>query len=260
MATPSLCTRGFVFPAAPPPRRERGRVLLRQRFPVVAMEQEAFTKWKEHEARHRGAGGRPGPLLPASPSSQPCAWGTWESGGPRSAGPQQPQLGRVPARRGRLAPLPLALCYVHQLGAGGGGSCAWLQAALLHRPVGGFPQERLPAHSTASVNRKSTSGSDLLFGSKAAQGIPPPLLTALQTPNTIPMTARLLWPPYPGERTSFLYGTGAGGVRMWWRGCTGWAGVVWLGGASVKQGTRDGENPVVPIGWRGDAWSGIQFQ
>lgn len=121
-------------------------MLLRQRFPVVAMEQEAFTKWKEHEARHRGAGGGPGPLLPASPSSQPCAWGAWESGGPRSAGPQQPQLGRVPARRGRLAPLPLALCCSHQLGAGrgGGGELCLASGCPVAQARGGVPAGEAP--------------------------------------------------------------------------------------------------------------------
>lgn len=98
----------------------------------------------------------------------------------------------------------------------------------------GFPQEKLPAPSAASVNRKSTSSSDLLFGSEAARGIPPPLLTALQTPNTIPVTAWLLWPPYPSERALSPSRAGAGGARTWW-GCTCQAGAARLGEASIKQ-------------------------
>lgn len=98
----------------------------------------------------------------------------------------------------------------------------------------GLLQEKLPAHSTASVNRKSTSSSDLLFGSEAAQGIPPPLLTALQTPNTIPMTARLLWPPCPSECVLSPSRMGTGGVRTWW-GCTCQAGTGRLGEASIKE-------------------------
>lgn len=204
-----------------------------------------FTKWKEHKARRQGTGRRPGPPLLASPSSWPHARGAWESGGPRSHGPRGLQFGQAPAGRGRLAPLPPTLPPALRCTSWGVGAA--LGSRLPHCAVrGGFPQERLLARSAASVNRKSTSGSYLLFGSEAVQGIPPPLLTALQTPNTIPVTARLLWPPYPGERSLCLCGVGARGVRMQWRGCMCWAGVVWLGGASIKQDARDGENPFVP--------------
>jgi len=97
---PSLCTRGWRSPQLP--GWEQGRELLRQRFPPVAMDQEAFTKWKECEGRRRGAGRGPGPLLPAGPSSRPRPWGAWESWGPWS------RRLRPPCHRGRLAPLPPA--------------------------------------------------------------------------------------------------------------------------------------------------------
>lgn len=113
---------------------------------------------------------------------------------------------------------------------------------LLHcTGLEGSLQKRLPACSTASVNRKSTSGSNLLFGSEAAQGIPPPLLIAPQTPNTIPMMVQPFRPPYPGKRASSLSKAEARGARTQWRGCTCRAQVAWPGGASVKQGARDGE-------------------
>lgn len=76
----------------------------------------------------------------------------------------------------------------------------WSEGSSLHRPAAGpcesavqcrgtprDPKRGLgsmgPVCYTASVNRKSTSGSCILFGSGSAQGIPPPLLTALQNPS-----------------------------------------------------------------------------
>lgn len=190
------------------------------------MEQEAFTKWKRVQGQASTGWRRARATAPGQLQLPALCVGSLGKGGLLSC---QPHFGQAPACRGRLAPLPPALCCT----SAGGALCLASGCPVAQGP-GGLLQEKLPAHSTASVNRKSTSSSDLLFGSEAAQGIPPPLLTALQTPNTIPMTARLLWPPCPSECVLSPSRMGTGGVRTWW-GCTCQAGTGRLGEASIKE-------------------------
>lgn len=176
---------------------------------------QASTGWRRARATAPGQ-----PQLPALCVGSLGKGGLWSC---------QPHLGRAPACRGRLAPLPPALCCTSARGA----PCLASGCPVAQGPGGSRRRSsRLPLPPL--VNRKSTSSSDLLFGSEAARGIPPPLLTALQTPNTIPVTAWLLWPPYPSERALSPSRAGAGGVRTWW-GCTCQAGAARLGEASIKQ-------------------------
>lgn len=94
---PSFSTRGSL--SCSPPGGEQGRELLRQLFPAMAMQQDAFTKWKERKARHQGAGGRPGPPLPAGPSSSPAHREPGKAGGPGPLGLSSHSLaGYQPAR------------------------------------------------------------------------------------------------------------------------------------------------------------------
>lgn len=101
----SLCIWGFnslqsPFPhTTPPPQsRMRGQELLKQCFPVVAMEQagDLYQIERAWGQASRGWWG-PGPLLPAGPGSWLCAWGAWESREPWSHAAPLHRAGGVPA-------------------------------------------------------------------------------------------------------------------------------------------------------------------
>lgn len=211
------------------------------------MEQEAFTKWKECKARRQRAGRGPGPLLLASPSSQPCAWGAWEREG---SGPASLILaGRQPAEGDSLH-CPRH-CAVHQLG----GLRAWLQAALLHRALG-VPAGEAPGSLRRLCKQEIHKQLRSPFRERSRTGHSSPFTHCSANPKYHPrdgMAATATLPqrtcPVPLQGGSWRCEDMVGLHMSGW-GCK-------AGRSQHQTATRDGDTPRER---RGDAWSGMPFQ